>query len=443
MTEAQALGAYRAGPLRGRIKPPGDKSISHRALILALLSLGGTQIQGLLESGDVLATAAACAALGARIERLGAGRWHIRGCGIGSLLAPRETLDFGNSGTGLRLMMGVTGSHAMTAAFDGDASLRKRPMERILAPLRLMGAEVVSQAQGGRCPVVLKGTAEPVPIEYALPVPSAQIKSAILLAGLNALGRTRVVEAVPSRDHTEKMLKHFGASLTSEPLAGGGQTISLEGRPELQPARVTVPGDPSSAAFPLVAALIVPHSEIILEGMMMNPLRTGLIKTLLGMGARIDILDRRIEGGEETADLRVCASELQGTDVPASCAPAIIDEYPILAVAAGFARGATRMRGLAELRLKESDRLSAIAEGLRAAGVGAEIIGDDLIIEGRNGEVAGGGVAATRLDHRIAMSFLVLGLGSRRGMAVDDISMIATSFPSFRELMETLGANFK
>lgn len=443
MTEAQALGAYRAGPLRGRIKPPGDKSISHRALILALLSLGETQIQGLLESGDVLATAAACAALGARIERLGAGRWHIRGCGIGSLLAPRETLDFGNSGTGLRLMMGVTGSHAMTAAFDGDASLRKRPMERILAPLRLMGAEVVSQAQGGRCPVVLKGTAEPVPIEYALPVPSAQIKSAILLAGLNALGRTRVVEAVPSRDHTEKMLKHFGASLTSEPLAGGGQTISLEGRPELQPARVTVPGDPSSAAFPLVAALIVPHSEIILEGMMMNPLRTGLIKTLLGMGARIDILDRRIEGGEETADLRVCASELQGTDVPASRAPAMIDEYPILAVAAGFARGATRMRGLAELRLKESDRLSAIAEGLRAAGVGAEIIGDDLIVEGRNGEVAGGGVAATRLDHRIAMSFLVLGLGSRRGMAVDDISMIATSFPSFRELMETLGANFK
>lgn len=443
MTEAQALGAYRAGPLRGRIKPPGDKSISHRALILALLSLGETQIQGLLESGDVLATAAACAALGARIERLGAGRWHIRGCGIGSLLAPRETLDFGNSGTGLRLMMGVTGSHAMTAAFDGDASLLKRPMERILAPLRLMGAEVVSQAQGGRCPVVLKGTAEPVPIEYALPVPSAQIKSAILLAGLNALGRTRVVEAVPSRDHTEKMLKHFGASLTSEPLAGGGQTISLEGRPELQPARVTVPGDPSSAAFPLVAALIVPHSEIILEGMMMNPLRTGLIKTLLGMGARIDILDRRIEGGEETADLRVCASELQGTDVPASRAPAMIDEYPILAVAAGFARGATRMRGLAELRLKESDRLSAIAEGLRAAGVGAEIIGDDLIVEGRNGEVAGGGVAATRLDHRIAMSFLVLGLGSRRGMAVDDISMIATSFPSFRELMETLGANFK
>jgi 3-phosphoshikimate 1-carboxyvinyltransferase len=443
MTEAQALGAHRAGPLRGRIKPPGDKSISHRALILALLSLGETQIEGLLESSDVLATAAACAALGAHVERRGAGLWHVRGCGIGTLLAPQETLNFGNSGTGMRLMMGVTGSHAMTVAFDGDASLRKRPMERILAPLCLMGAEVQDQAQGGRCPIVLKGTAEPAPIEYALPLPSAQIKSAILLAGLNSLGRTRVIEALPSRDHTEKMLKHFGASLKSEPLAGGGQTISLEGRPELRPAPVTVPGDPSSAAFPLVAALVVPHSEILLEGMMMNPLRTGLIKTLLGMGARIDILDRRIEGGDEIADLRVRASELQGTDVPASRAPSMIDEYPILAAAAAFARGATRMRGLAELRIKESDRLRAIAEGLRSAGVDAEIIGDDLIVEGHGGEVAGGGMAETHLDHRIAMSFLVLGLGSKRGMAVDDVSMIATSFPTFRELMEKLGAGFR
>jgi 3-phosphoshikimate 1-carboxyvinyltransferase len=443
MTEAQALGAHRAGALRGRIKPPGDKSISHRALILALLSLGETQIEGLLESSDVLATAAACAALGAHVERRGAGLWHVRGCGIGTLLAPQETLNFGNSGTGMRLMMGVTGSHAMTVAFDGDASLRKRPMERILAPLCLMGAEVQDQAQGGRCPIVLKGTAEPAPIEYALPLPSAQIKSAILLAGLNSLGRTRVIEALPSRDHTEKMLKHFGASLKSEPLAGGGQTISLEGRPELRPAPVTVPGDPSSAAFPLVAALVVPHSEILLEGMMMNPLRTGLIKTLLGMGARIDILDSRIEGGDEIADLRVRASELQGTDVPASRAPSMIDEYPILAAAAAFARGATRMRGLSELRIKESDRLRAIADGLRSAGVDAEIIGDDLIVEGHGGEVAGGGMAETHLDHRIAMSFLVLGLGSKRGMAVDDVSMIATSFPTFRELMEKLGAGFR
>jgi len=442
--DAQALSAERASPLRGRAKPPGDKSISHRALILALLSLGETQIEGLLESSDVLATAAACAALGAHVERRGAGRWHVRGCGIGSLLATRETLDFGNSGTGLRLMMGVAGSHALTVAFDGDTSLRKRPMERILVPLCLMGAEVQSQAEGGRCPIVLKGTAEPVPIEYALPVPSAQVKSAILLAGLNVLGRTTVVEAIPSRDHTEKMLKHFGASLKSEPLAAGGQKISLEGRPELRPAPVTVPGDPSSAAFPLVAALIVPGSKIVIEGMMMNPLRTGLVKTLLGMGAAIDILDRRSEGGEEVADLQVRACELHGTDVPASRAPSMIDEYPILAVAAAFARGATRMRGLAELRVKESDRLSAIAAGLRAAGVGAEINGDDLIIEGRGGgEVAGGGLAVTHLDHRIAMSFLVLGLGSNRGMAVDDVGMIATSFPAFRELMENLGANFR
>jgi 3-phosphoshikimate 1-carboxyvinyltransferase len=443
MMEAQALSAQSAGPLRGRVKPPGDKSISHRALILALLSLGGTQIEGLLESSDVLATAAACAALGAAVERQGAGRWHVRGCGIGTLLAPRETLDFGNSGTGLRLMMGVAGSHAMTVAFDGDASLRKRPMERILGPLCLMGAEVQAQAEGGRCPITLKGTAEPVPIQYALPVPSAQIKSAILLAGLNALGRTTVVEPVPARDHTEKMLRHFGADLKSEPLAGGGQKISLEGRPELRPTPISVPADPSSSAFPLVAALIVPHSKIVIEGMMMNPLRTGLVKTLLGMGASIDVLDRRVEGGEEVADLRVRASELHGADVPASRAPSMIDEYPVLAVAAAFARGETRMRGLAELRIKESDRLSAIAAGLRAAGVGAEIIGDDLIVEGADGGVAGGGIAETHLDHRIAMSFLVLGLASRRGMAVDDVRMIATSFPSFRELMGKLGADFR
>jgi 3-phosphoshikimate 1-carboxyvinyltransferase len=340
-------------------------------------------------------------------------------------------------------MMGVTGSHAMTVAFDGDASLRKRPMERILSPLCLMGAEVQAQAQGGRCPITLRGTSEPVPIEYALPVPSAQIKSAILLAGLNALGRTTVVEPVPARDHTEKMLRHFGGELKSEPSAGGGQIISLKGRPELRPAPVTVPADPSSAAFPLVAALIVPRSEIVIEGMMMNPLRTGLVKTLLGMGASIDILDRRIEGGEDVADLRVRASELHGADVPASRAPSMIDEYPVLAVAAAFARGETRMRGLAELRIKESDRLSAIAEGLRAAGVGAEIIGDDLIVEGRGGDVAGGGMAETHLDHRIAMSFLVLGLASRRGMAVDDVRMIATSFPAFRELMGKLGADFR
>jgi 3-phosphoshikimate 1-carboxyvinyltransferase len=441
--EAPALAAYANGRLRGRIKPPGDKSISHRALILALLSVGETQITGLLESSDVLATAAACAALGATIEQRDKGRWRLRGCGVGTLLAPRGTLDFGNSGTGMRLMMGVAGSHPITASFDGDASLRKRPMQRILAPLRLMGAEVLAQAQGGRCPVLLKGTAEPVPIEYAPPVPSAQVKSAILLAGLNALGRTSVIEAAPTRDHTEKMLKLFGASVKAEPRPGGGQKISLEGRPELRPVPVTIPADPSSAAFPLVAALIVPNSDIVIEGVMMNPLRIGLIKALGEMGANIEILDRREEGAEEVADLRVRASELKGIDVPACGAPSMIDEYPILAVAAAFAHGETRMRGLAELRVKESDRLRAIAEGLQAAGVGAQITGDDLIVEGRGGDVAGGGLAATHLDHRIAMSFLVLGLASRRGMAVDDVRMIATSFPAFQELMAELGARFQ
>jgi 3-phosphoshikimate 1-carboxyvinyltransferase len=440
--QAQVLAARANGPLRGRIKPPSDKSISHRALILALLSLGETQITGLLESSDVRATAAACAALGAAVERRGEGCWRVRGCGVGTLLTPRETLDFCNSGTGMRLMMGVAGSHAIIASFDGDASLRKRPMERIFAPLRLMGAEILSQAQGGRCPFTLKGTAEPIPIEYSLPIPSAQIKSAILLAGLNALGRTSVIEAAPTRDHTEKMLKLFGASVKTEPCPAGEQ-ISLEGRPELRPATITVPADPSSAAFPLVAALIVPHSDIVIEGMMTNPLRTGLVKTLLDMGAEIEILNRREDGGEEVADLRVRAAELKGTDVPASRAPSMIDEYPILAVAAAFAKGETRMRGLAELRVKESDRLRAIADGLRAAGVASQIIGDDLIVEGVGGDVLGGGTVATHLDHRIAMSFLVLGLASRRAMAVDDASMIATSFPSFQELMAGLGARFQ
>lgn len=441
--EAQLLSARANGPLRGRIKPPGDKSISHRALILALLSLGETQIAGLLESGDVLATAAACAALGAKVEWRGEGHWRLRGCGIGTLLAPRETLDFGNSGTGMRLIMGVAGSHAMIVSFDGDASLRKRPMERILAPLGLMGAEVLSQAQGSRCPVTLKGTAEPIPIEYAPPVPSAQVKSAILLAGLNAPGRTTVLEAAPTRDHTEKMLKLFGASLSIEPFAEKGQKISLEGRPELHPAPITVPADPSSAAFPLVAALIVPHSDIIIEGMMMNPLRTGLLRALLAMGADIEILDRREEGGEEVADLHVRASELKGIDVPASQAPSMIDEYSILAVAAAFACGETRMRGLAELRVKESDRLHAIAEGLKMAGVASQINGDDLIVEGRGGDILGGGVVATHLDHRIAMSFLVLGLASRLGIGVDDVRMIATSFPGFQQQMAGLGARFQ
>jgi 3-phosphoshikimate 1-carboxyvinyltransferase len=419
-TRAAVLATRAGGPLRGRVKPPGDKSISHRALILGLLCVGETGIVGLLEGGDVLRTAAACAALGAKVERRGEGRWSVRGCGIGSLLVPRAPLDFGNSATGMRLMMGVSGGHAITATFDGDASLRNRPMQRVLDPLCAMGAEVLAQAPGGCCPILLKGTGEPVPITFPSPVASAQIKSAVLLAGLNSPGRTTVIEAEATRDHTEKMLKYFGASIATKPFAKHGQKITLEGRPDLRPARVIVPADPSSAAFPLVAATIVPRSDIVIEGMMMNSLRTGLLMTLLEMGADIDILDRRAEGGEEVADLRVRAAALNGVDVPAARAPSMIDEYPILAVAAAFASGETRMRGLAELRVKESDRLRAVADGLRQAGAACQIIGDDLIVEGRAGDVAGGGLVATHLDHRIAMSFLCLGLASRRPVAIDD-----------------------
>ncbi|WP_395698280.1 3-phosphoshikimate 1-carboxyvinyltransferase [Methylocella sp.] len=439
---AERLSAQASGPLRGGLRPPGDKSISHRALIFGLLSVGVTQIEGLLEGEDVLNTAQACRALGARVERLGPGRWRVEGCGVGSLLAPSQTLDFGNSGTGMRLMMGVVGGHDFTARFDGDASLRKRPMRRILDPLELMGARTLSQAEGGRCPIELKGAAEPLPIEYRSPVASAQVKSAVLLAGLNSPGRTVVIEPEASRDHTEKMLRYFGADVAVEPFGAEGRKITLEGRPELRPKPIVVPGDPSSAAFALVAGLIAPGSEIVIEAMMMNPLRVGLLTTLLEMGADVEILDRREEGGEEVADLRVRASALHGVDVPAGRAPSMIDEYPVLAVAAAFARGTTRMRGLAELRVKESDRLEAVAAGLRACGLEPRIEGDDLIVEGRAGDVQGGGLVKTHLDHRIAMSFLVLGLAAREGVAIDDSRMIATSFPAFRGEMERLGARF-
>lgn len=438
----QRLAARRSGPLKGRVRAPGDKSISHRAFIFGLLTVGVTEIEGLLEGDDVLRTGAACRALGADIERLGEGRWRVRGAGLGSLLAPRETLDFGNAGTGSRLMMGVVGGHAVTARFDGDASLRKRPMRRILDPLELMGARVLEQGEGGRCPILLQGTPEPAPIEYRTPVASAQIKSAVLLAGLNSPGRTVVIETEASRDHTEKMLAHFGATVTSEPFGDAGRRIALEGRPKLAPRPVIVPADPSSAAFPLVAALVTPGSEIVIEGMMMNPLRTGLLTTLLEMGADIVELDRRVEGGEDVADLRVRASALKGVDVPAARAPSMIDEYPVLAVAAAFAQGETRMRGLHELRVKESDRLAAVADGLSVNGVDCAIEGDDLVVRGPGGRAAGGGLVATHLDHRIAMSFLVMGLASDKDVTVDDEAMIATSFPTFKALMGGLGAAF-
>jgi len=437
---ASPLSAVRARPLKGRVRPPGDKSISHRAFLFGLLACGETKVEGLLEGDDVLGTGKACEALGAVIERLGRGQWRIRGPGLGAILPPRETLDFGNAGTGARLMMGVVGGHGITATFDGDASLRKRPMRRILDPLRLMGAQILSEADGGRCPIVLKGARDPAPIEYRTPVASAQIKSAVLLAGLNAPGATTVIEAQASRDHTEKMLAHFGAEVTVAP-EGEGRRVTLVGRPELRPTTVVVPADPSSAAFPIVAALIVPGSDIVVEGVMMNPLRTGLLTTLKEMGAHIEALDRHLEGGEEVADLRVRQGTLRGVDVPAARAPSMIDEYPILAVAAAFASGATRMRGLSELSVKESDRLAAVAAGLAAAGVDCAIDGDDLTVEG--GRPRGGGMVSTQMDHRIAMSFLVMGLASLEPMAIDDVAMIATSFPEFRPTMERLGAKFR
>jgi 3-phosphoshikimate 1-carboxyvinyltransferase len=439
---AVRLSARRSGPLTGRVRPPGDKSISHRAFILGLLSVGETRIEGLLEGDDVLRTGEACRALGAAVERLGAGVWRVRGRGIGALRAPAATLDFGNAGTGTRLMMGIVGGNGILARFDGDASLRKRPMRRILDPLVLMGAEVKAQAEGGRCPILLQGTHEPAPIEYRTPVASAQIKSAILLAALNSPGQTIVVEREASRDHTEKMLAYFGAEIASEAEGAGGRRIRLNGRPELVPAPIVVPADPSSAAFPLVAALIVPGSDITIQGMMMNPLRTGLLTTLIEMGARIEVLDPRSEGGEDVADIRVQGSDLHGVDVPGARAPSMIDEYPVLAVAASFAHGETRMRGLAELRVKESDRLAAVAAGLTANGVYCLVDGDDLIVMGTAGRAPGNGLVATHLDHRIAMSFLVMGLAADRAIAVDDERMIETSFPTFRALMTSLGAEF-
>ncbi len=437
---ATPLSALLSPALRGRFRPPGDKSISHRAFLFGLIASGETMIEGLLEGDDVLRTGQACAALGASVERLAPGRWRIRGPGLGALVPPRDTLDFGNAGTGSRLTMGVVGGHGITATFDGDASLRKRPMNRILEPLKLMGAEVLAEAGGGRCPITLKGARDPAPILYRTPVASAQIKSAVLIAGLNARGVTTVIEAEASRDHTEKMLAHFGAEVTVT-REGDGRRIDLVGRPELKARPVVVPADPSSAAFPIVAALIVPDSDIVVEGVMTNPLRSGLLTTLLEMGADIALLDRRVEGGEEVADLRVRASALKGVDVPASRAPSMIDEYPVLAVAAAFAAGTTRMRGLHELRVKESDRLAAVAAGLAGAGVAHAIEGDDLIVEG-GAAPKGGGLVATHMDHRIAMSFLVMGLASREPMTVDDDAMIATSFPTFRTAMEELGATF-
>lgn len=433
------VAARAKGPLSGRVRVPGDKSISHRSLIFGLLAIGETRIAGLLEGDDVMRTAEAARALGAMVHHDGPGAWRVQGVGVGGLREPAGVLDFGNAGTGSRLMMGVCGAHPITTTFDGDASLRKRPMRRILDPLELMGASVVSQREGGRVPLTIRGPKEAVPIIYRPPVASAQIKSAVLLAGLAAPGETTVIESEATRDHTEKMLAHFGAEVSVSPEGEHGRRIVLKGQPELQAQPIVVPADPSSAAFPLVAALVVPGSDLIIESVMTNPLRSGLLTTLREMGADITIESESNEGGESVATLRVRASGLRGVTVPPERAPSLIDEYPVLAVAAAFATGTTRMRGLQELRVKESDRLAAVAAGLEAAGVTCHIDGDDLVVEGCSGNVAGGGVVATHLDHRIAMSFLVMGLATREPIQVDDGAMIATSFPSFVPLMTGLG----
>jgi len=432
------LTARRGGPITGRVRVPGDKSISHRALILSAMTAGESTVAGLLEGEDVLKTAQAMRDLGASLTRGEDAIWRIHGVGVGGFAEPKAPLDFGNSGTGCRLVLGAVAGCPIRATFDGDASLRKRPMQRVLDPLQRIGVKVLEAAEGGRLPLTIQGARDPLPIEYESPVPSAQLKSAVLLAGLAAPGETTVIESEASRDHTERMLKHFGAKIVSKPHGEHGRRIVLQGQPELEPANVVVPADPSSAAFPLVAALIVPGSELTLEAVMTNPLRTGLFTTLREMGASIEATNRRDEG-EEIADLRVVTSKLKGVDVPAERAPSMIDEYPILAVAAAFAEGTTRMRGLKELRVKESDRLEATAAMLRENGVAVEIEGDDLIVHDK-GAVQGGAEVATHMDHRIAMSALVMGLASAEPVRIDDSAFIATSFPGFVELMKGLGA---
>lgn len=436
--QTSPLAARKSGALAGTARVPGDKSISHRALILGAMAVGETRITGLLESEDVLNTAKAMRALGARVERTGDCAWSVHGVGVAGFAQPEAPLDFGNSGTGCRLAMGAVAGSPITATFDGDASLRSRPMRRIVDPLEQMGAKVVSSAEGGRLPLTLAGARDPLPITYRTPVPSAQIKSAVLLAGLSAPGVTTVIEAEASRDHTELMLQHFGAALAIEPEGRLGRKISLTGQPELRGAPVVVPADPSSAAFPMVAALVVPGSDVVLTDVMTNPLRTGLITTLREMGGLIEQSETRGDTGEPMAQFRIRGSQLRGVEVPAERAPSMIDEYLVLAVAAAFAEGTTVMRGLHELRVKESDRLEATAAMLRVNGVEVEITGDDLIVVGK-GHVPGGGLVATHMDHRIAMSALVMGLAAGNSVTVDDTTFIATSFPDFVPMIRRLG----
>lgn len=434
--------ARKSENLAGTIRIPGDKSISHRSFMFGGLASGETRITGLLEGEDVINTGKAMQAMGAKIEKRG-DTWIIQGTGNGALLEPKGPLDFGNAGTGCRLTMGLVGVYDFASTFIGDPSLSSRPMGRVLNPLREMGVQVEASA-GDKLPVTLRGPKTPNPITYRVPMASAQVKSAVLLAGLNTPGITTVIEPVMTRDHTEKMLQGFGASLSVETDADGVRTIRLEGRGKLTGQVIDVPGDPSSTAFPLVAALLVPGSDITIMNVLMNPTRTGLILTLQEMGANIEILNPRNAGGEDVADLRVRHSELKAVEVPADRAPSMIDEYPILAVAAAFAEGSTVMTGLEELRVKESDRLAAVARGLELNGVECEEGEASLVVHGVPGGKglgnAAGAAVKTHLDHRIAMSFLVMGLASEHPVTVDDSRMIATSFPEFMDLMKGLGA---
>jgi 3-phosphoshikimate 1-carboxyvinyltransferase len=427
-----------AAPLAGSLRVPGDKSISHRALMFGALAVGETRITGLLEGEDVLRTAAAMRALGAEIVQDG-DIWRVAGRGVGGLVEPADVLDMGNSGTAARLLTGMLASHPLFAVMTGDASLRRRPMRRVIDPVSACGARITAR-EGGRLPMSIEGARDALPLEYVVPVPSAQVKSAVLLCGLNAPGITRVEEREATRDHSENMLRHFGADVTVE-TAGAGRVITLRGQPELRAADVFVPADPSSAAFPIVAALLVPGSAVRIEGVGLNILRTGLFTTLREMGAALDVENERIEGGERIGDVLVIAAELRAVDVPPERAPSMIDEYPILAVAASCAAGATRMRGLRELRVKESDRLSATAALLTDNGARVEIEGDDLIVHGTGRPPVGGARVATHMDHRLAMSALVLGLATEQPVTIDDGAFIDTSFPGFVPLMNGLIGN--
>lgn len=429
-----------APPLAGQVTVPGDKSISHRSLMLSALAIGQSRVEGLLEGEDVLATAAAMRAMGARIERDDMAVWHIEGVGVGGLLQPQVALEMGNSGTSTRLLMGLLASHDLTATFVGDASLSKRPMARVTEPLSRMGATFTS-SPGDRLPLTMRGACPAVPLDYRLPVASAQVKSAILLAGLNAPGVTRVVEPIPTRDHSERMLRGFGADISVDIDDEGARVISLVGEAELKPQAIVVPGDPSSAAFPMVAALIVPGSQVTIANVGLNATRAGLIDLLREMGGSIEVVNAREVGGEPVGDLIVTASTLRGVEPDPARAPSMIDEYPVAFIAAALAEGRSVFRGLEELRVKESDRIATMADGLRAIGVRVEELEDGVIIEGSGGApLPGGGPIATKLDHRIAMSFAIAGLASRDGVTIDDMRPVATSFPTFAAMLQQLGA---